>query len=87
MNNIELEVEFEDTEEMEIEGLYPAGPQGEKGEKGDPGEKGEKGDPGEKGEKGDPGEKGEKGDPRSTTKGFSRRRNSRKRRKWSFISD
>ena len=66
MNNIELEAEFKDTEEMEIEGLYPAGP------------KGEKGDPGEKGEKGDPGEKGEKGDPRSTTKGFSRRRNSRK---------
>ena len=42
LNNIELEVEFEDTEEMEIEGLYPAGP---KGAKGDKGEKGDKGDP------------------------------------------
>ena len=66
MNNIELEVEFKDTEEMEIEGLYPAGP------------KGEKGDRGEQGIAGPKGEKGDKGDPRSTTKGFSRRRNSRK---------
>ena len=52
MNNIELEVEFKDTEEMEIEGLYPAGP---KGEKGDRGEQGIAGPKGEKGEKGDPG--------------------------------
>lgn len=38
MNNIELEVEFKNTEEMEISGLYPAGPKGEKGDKGDKGD-------------------------------------------------
>lgn len=57
---------------LDIVGTFPsfwssiAGPQGEKGDKGDPGEKGDKGDPGEKGDKGDPGEKGEKGEKGDT---------------------